>query len=91
MLSTRVNKRVCFDMPLVFVMSAEVLVKIGECRTLRSVLEGVIGLESAVVEDRIRLTKENKLDHVLFLFSANAVAVRLADLNGIHSLLQVHH
>ena len=87
MLSYRPTRTVPFHLPFSFVMSPQQVRKIYQCSSLEEVLSEVICLEAGVIESRIRLIREEKLDHVLMTFTANNVAVKLADIDGICELL----
>ena len=91
MLSFRPTRTVPFHLPFSFVMAPQQVRKIYKCTSLEEVLSEVICLEEAVIESRIRLIREQKLDHVLMTFSANDVAVKLASIDGISELLMTRH
>ena len=78
-------------MPLCFVMSPKLLNRIPCCSSVEDILRSVISLEDAVVKDRMDLTRQGNLDHVLMIFSPNDVQVKPASVQGISELLHFVH
>jgi hypothetical protein len=87
MLTTRPTKNVPFEVPFSFVMGPSELDKLFRCDSIEKILRDVISLEASSIQSRLRLIQENKLDHVLMIFSSKSLPCQPATLNGIFQLL----
>jgi hypothetical protein len=87
MLTTRPTKRVPFDVPVSFVMGPTELNNVFQCRSLEEIMSNVISLDSSVIQMRLELIQQKKLDLVLLIFSSEHIPCQPATLNGITILL----
>jgi hypothetical protein len=87
MLTTRPTKRVPFEVPVSFVMGPTQLNNVFQCHTLEQILSDVISLDSSVIQHRLELMQQKKLDLVLMIFSSQQIPCQPATLTGIIELL----
>jgi hypothetical protein len=92
MISFRPHRRQGMDPPASsFVLSSEAMISLIKAKSIREVLSNVVSLCSRTVDERILEIRENKLDHVLIVFSSTEVSTELADLNGLIKIVQSVH